>query len=251
MAFDPAVEEFLNRLRRSGLLDEKQVAAVVDGLAKAGADFSDPKKVAAALVQNETLTKWQAENLLRGKRRGFVLGKYRLLGLLGRGNSSVYEAEHSLMRRRCAIKILPAKNSSSSAAALARFQQEAKAVATLDHSNIVRAYDLGQDKDGKTVIHYFAMELVDGESFEERVARKGPLTAYQAIVDRGLWSISWRSSCALISSRPTMCVGSPSAPRMWTSSLTTPASFQLGQPTSYPRRRLIRRSPSTSRRRFC
>jgi len=180
MAFDPAVEEFLNRLRRSGLLDEKQVAAVVDGLAKAGADFSDPKKVAAALVQNETLTKWQAENLLRGKRRGFVLGKYRLLGLLGRGNSSVYEAEHSLMRRRCAIKILPAKNSSSSAAALARFQQEAKAVATLDHSNIVRAYDLGQDKDGKTVIHYFAMELVDGESFEERVARKGPLTAVAA-----------------------------------------------------------------------
>ncbi len=180
MAFDPAVEEFLNRLRRSGLLDEKQVAAVVDGLAKAGAEMGDPKKVAAALVQNETLTKWQAENLLRGKRRGFVLGKYRLLGLLGRGNSSVYEAEHSLMRRRCAIKILPAKNSSSSAAALARFQQEAKAVATLDHSNIVRAYDLGQDKDGKTVIHYFAMELVDGESFEERVARKGPLTAVAA-----------------------------------------------------------------------
>ena len=180
MAFDPAVEEFLNRLRRSGLLDEKQVAAVVDGLAKAGADFCDPKKVAAALVQNETLTKWQAENLLRGKRRGFVLGKYRLLGLLGRGNNSVYEAEHSLMRRRCAIKILPAKNSSSSAAALARFQQEAKAVATLDHTNIVRAYDLGQDKDGKTVIHYFAMELVDGESFEERVAREGPLSGVAA-----------------------------------------------------------------------
>jgi serine/threonine-protein kinase len=180
MPFAPAVEEFLNRLRRSGLLDEKQVAAVVDGLAKAGTDLSDPKKVAAALVQNETLTKWQAENLLRGKRRGFVLGKYRLLGLLGRGNSSVYIAEHSLMRRRCAIKILPAKNSSSSAAALARFQQEAKAVATLDHTNIVRAYDLGQDKDGKTVIHFFAMELVDGESFEERVARKGPLSAIAA-----------------------------------------------------------------------
>ena len=180
MSYTPAVEEFLNRLRRSGLLDEKQVAAVVGGLAKAGADLGDPKKVAAALVQNETLTKWQAENLLRGKRRGFVLGKYRLLGLLGRGNNSVYEAEHSLMRRRCAIKILPAKNSSSSAAAPARFQQEAKAVATLDHSNIVRAYDLGQDKDGKTVIHYFAMELVDGESFEERVAREGPLSAVAA-----------------------------------------------------------------------
>ncbi len=180
MAFSSAVEEFLHRLRRSGLVDEQEVGPLIDGLAKSGADFSDPKKVAAALVQNGTLTKWQAENLLRGKRRGFVLGKYRLLGLLGRGNSSVYVAEHSLMRRRCAIKILPAKSSSSSAAALARFQQEAKAVALLDHTNIVRAYDLGQDKDGKTVIHYFAMELVDGESFEERVAREGPLSGVEA-----------------------------------------------------------------------
>jgi serine/threonine protein kinase len=179
MQYTSAVEDFVSCLRRSGLVVESEADALIDGLAEAGVDVADPKKIAAALVRNETLTKWQAENLLRGKRRGFTLGKYRLLGLLGRGaNSSVYVAEHSLMRRRCAIKVLPVKSRSSSG--LSRFQQEARAVALLDHTNIVRAYDLGQDKDGKTVIHFFVMELVDGESFEERVTRDGPLSAVDA-----------------------------------------------------------------------
>jgi serine/threonine-protein kinase len=176
----PALESFLNCLRRSGLIDEDEAGRIVEDLAKAGVDVRDPKKVAAALVQNGTLTKWQAENLLRGKRRGFMLGKYRLLGLLGRGaDSSVYKAEHILMRRPCAIKVLPAKNLSGTAA-LARFQREARAVSKLDHVNIVRAYDLGRDKDGKTDIHFLVMELVEGESFEERVARDGPLPAVDA-----------------------------------------------------------------------
>ncbi len=179
MQYTPAVEEFVTSLRRSGLVAESEVDVLIDGLAQAGVDVTDRKKIAAGLVRNETLTKWQAENLLRGKRRGFTLGKYRLLGLLGRGaNSSVYEAEHSLMRRRCAIKVLPVKSRSQSG--LSQFQQEARAVALLDHINIVRAYDLGQEKDGKAVIHFFVMELVDGESFEERVARKGPLGAVEA-----------------------------------------------------------------------
>jgi eukaryotic-like serine/threonine-protein kinase len=179
MQYTPAVEDFLNCLRRSGLVDEDATDRLIEPLAQTGVDVSDVKAVAAALVKNQTLTAWQAENLLRGKRRGFLLGKYRLLSLLGRGaSSSVYVAEHSLMHRRCAIKILPAKNLNSSS--LARFQQEARASAMLAHSNIVRTYDLGQDKDGKTVIHFLVMELVDGESFEDRVTRDGPLPAVEA-----------------------------------------------------------------------
>jgi serine/threonine-protein kinase len=179
MQYTPAVEDFLNCLRRSGLVDDDETDGLIEPLAQAGVDVGDVQQVAAALVKNETLTAWQAENLLRGRRRGFLLGKYRLLSLLGRGgHNSVYVAEHSLMHRRCAIKILPAKNLSSSA--LARFQQEARAIAMLAHTNIVRAYDLGQDKDGKTVIHFLVMELVEGESFEDRVTRDGPLPAVEA-----------------------------------------------------------------------
>ena len=93
------------------------------------------------------LTRWQAEKLLNGKHRGFFLGKYRLLSLLGKGGmSSVYLAEHVVMRRRCAIKVLPT-NRVNDTSYLGRFHREAQAVAALDHPNIVRAYDV--DKESK------------------------------------------------------------------------------------------------------
>ena len=181
MQYTPAVENFLNCWQRSGLVNERETDALIDGLAQAGVDVRDPKKIAAALVRNETLTKWQAENLLRGKRSAASCwGSTDCWGCwVGGANNSVYIGEHSLMRLRGAIKVLPTKHLSSSSTALSRFQQEARAVALLDHTNIVRAYDLGQDKDGKSVVHFFVMELVDGETLKSALratARCRPLT---------------------------------------------------------------------------
>jgi len=180
MPLTPKVESFLTCLRQSGLVEGDRVDALQKDLARAKTNSGDPRAVAEILVRDQTLTTWQAENLLRGKRRGFVLDKYRLLSPLGRGGmSAVYLAEHSLMRRRCAIKVLPAKNLSDRSS-LDRFHQEARAVAQLDHTNIVRAYDVGKVMDGDTEIHFFAMELVEGENLEERVARAGPLPIVEA-----------------------------------------------------------------------
>jgi len=180
MAMTPTVETFLTCLRQSGLVAGDRVDALQKDLAGAKTNAGDPRAIAKALVREQTLTPWQAENLLRGKRRGFVLDKYRLLSPLGRGGmSTVYLAEHSLMRRRCAIKVLPAKNLSDRTS-LDRFHQEARAVAQLDHTNIVRAYDVGKVMDGNTAIHFFAMELVEGESLQERVSREGPLPTVEA-----------------------------------------------------------------------
>jgi eukaryotic-like serine/threonine-protein kinase len=103
-----------------------------------------------------------------------------LLSPLGRGGmNAVYLAEHRLMRRRCAIKILPEKELGEQST-VERFQREARAVALLDHTNIVRAYDFGKVTDGNRPIHFFAMELVEGESLEERVVRDGPLLPVEA-----------------------------------------------------------------------
>ncbi len=174
------VETFLTCLRHSGLIDDNRLATLRKEVQKAGTGAGDAKTLSESLVRDETLTAWQAENLLRGKRRGFVLDKYRLLGPLGRGGmNAVYLAEHSLMRRRCAIKILPAKQLGDQSS-VERFHREARAVALLDHTNIVRAYDVGKVVDGNTPIHFFAMELVEGENLEERVAREGPLSPVDA-----------------------------------------------------------------------
>jgi eukaryotic-like serine/threonine-protein kinase len=180
MPFTLTLKSFLDCLTRSGFVDRNRVAALLLQLTKEGVNVGEPRAIAAALVRDGTLTPWQAENLLRGKHRGFVLGKYRLLSLLGRGGmSAVYLAEHSLMRRRCALKILPAQKLGDSSH-LARFHREARALAALDHSNIVRAYDVDQALDGKTEVHFFVMEFVEGESLHDRVTRAGPMTPFDS-----------------------------------------------------------------------
>ena len=84
--------------------------------------------------------------------------------------SSVYLAEHVLMQRRVAIKVLP-KNRVEDTSYLARFHREAQAAAALDHRNIVRAYDV--DNDGS--IHYLVMEYVEGRDLQHIVKEDGPL----------------------------------------------------------------------------
>lgn len=86
--------------------------------------------------------------------------------------SSVYLAEHIVMRRRCAIKVLPQKRVSDTSY-LGRFHREAQAVASLDHPNIVRAYDVDHQADRDTDIHFLVMEFVDGQSLQELVLKSG------------------------------------------------------------------------------
>jgi eukaryotic-like serine/threonine-protein kinase len=84
--------------------------------------------------------------------------------------SSVYLAEHELMRRRVAIKVLP-QNRVNDSSYLERFRLEARAVAKLDDPNIVRAYDI--DNEGN--IHYIVMEYVEGQDLHQIVVANGPL----------------------------------------------------------------------------
>jgi tRNA A-37 threonylcarbamoyl transferase component Bud32 len=100
--------------------------------------------------------------------------------------SQVYLAEHTLMKRKVAIKVLPS-NRVADSTYLERFRIEARAAAKLDDPNIVRAYDI--DNDGNT--HYIVMEYVEGQDLHQLVRDKGPLqyekaADYIAQVARGL-----------------------------------------------------------------
>src|SRR4029077_20311278 len=91
------------------------------------------------------------------------------------GMGSVYLCEHLSMRRRVAIKVLPISKAQDSSA-LDRVYREARAVAALDHPNIVRAHDI--DHDDK--LHFLVMEYVDGSSFQDIVKKHGPLPIERA-----------------------------------------------------------------------
>ncbi len=174
------VETFLSVLRKSGLVDRDRLDAALKSYAPAEGADDDPVPLSDHLIAENLLSRWQTEKLLQGKHRGYFLGKYKLLALLGKGGmSSVYLAEHLLLRRRCALKVLPAKRVDDSSY-LERFHREAQAVAALDHPNIVRAYDVDHQADGERQIHFLVMEHVDGQSLQELVAEKGVVSFLDA-----------------------------------------------------------------------
>jgi len=169
-----SVEEFLELVRRSGLVDDARLAPVVKPWV--GHPGLPPEPLLAALVASGLLTRWQIDQLLKGKYKGFTLGKYRLLKLLGSGGmSSVYLAEHATLRSKAAVKVLPRKRVSQTSY-LARFEQEARLAARLNHPNIVRTFDL----DTEGTVHYIAMEYVEGTDLHAKVKREGPLPVRQA-----------------------------------------------------------------------
>lgn len=165
-------KNFLELVQRSGLVDENELAESVRRLEAlhGGSLPEDGVAVAEHLIQENHLTRWHCEKLFDRKYKGFFLGNYKLLGHLGTGGmSSVYLAEHRLMRQRRAIKVLP-KSRVADSSYLARFQREAQATATLRHRNIVRAYDV--DNEGDT--HYLVMEYVAGSDLNSLVKERAP-----------------------------------------------------------------------------
>ena len=110
------------------------------------------------------------------KKGSFVAGKYRIIDEIGRGGMGVvYNAEDTTLARRVAIKVLP-EIFTGDPERLARFEREAKLLASLNHPNIATIHGL-EETDGK---RFLVMELVEGETLAERIGR-GPLPIEQTL----------------------------------------------------------------------
>ncbi len=107
---------------------------------------------------------------------GTRLGPYEILSPLGAGGmGEVYRARDTRLERVIAVKVLP-ESVAADAERLRRFEQEAKAVAALNHPNILSVHDIGQQGG----IRYIVTELLDGQSLLEKL-RDGPLPSRRAI----------------------------------------------------------------------
>jgi serine/threonine protein kinase len=169
------IAAFLDVVRKSGLIDDARLEEAVAAWPDQAAAL--PGELVQALIDQDLLTPWQADQLRKGRHKGFMLGKYRLLKLLGAGGmSSVYLAENTTLRGKVAIKVLPRKFTDQTSY-LARFEREAQIAWRLSHPNIVRAFDLEQSGN----IHYIPMEYVDGIDLHAKVKQDGPLSVEQAV----------------------------------------------------------------------
>jgi serine/threonine-protein kinase len=110
--------------------------------------------------------------------RAKQLGQYRLKRLIGSGGmGEVYLAEHVLMKRPCAIKVIRPEKAGDPKV-LARFEREVQATAKLSHWNSVDIYDYGRTDDGT---FYYVMEYLPGMNLSELVRSYGPMPSARAL----------------------------------------------------------------------
>src|ERR1700728_1176711 len=107
---------------------------------------------------------------------GTKLGPYEILGPIGAGGmGEVYRASDTRLGREVALKIVPG-SFAQDADRLRRFEQEARAVAALNHPNILAVFDIGQHEGSP----FLVSELLEGESLREMLDR-GPLAQRKTI----------------------------------------------------------------------
>lgn len=181
MAAVTSTDQFLDLVHKSELVESDVLNAFLEELSQSEDSPSDAKGLASAMVRAGLITKFQGRQLLLGRWRGFFIqGKYKLMRLLGTGGMArVYLCQHVTLDRLVAVKFLPLEAGSNSQQTK-RFYREAKAVAALNHPNIVRVFDI----DNADKLHFMVLEYVDGPNLHELVQEQGtlsPATAAQYI----------------------------------------------------------------------
>lgn len=171
-------DEYLERLANGERVSVDEYANQYPELA------DDIREVFPALEAMKSLsTEWKKTVVHHhaGPKLPFQLGDYRLERQIGRGGMGVvYEAEHTSLRRRVAIKILRLQSLNTDKD-IARFHREAQSAAGLHHTNIVPVFDFGEAEG----FHYIAMQLIQGEGLDVVVDRlKQPKTTDSNNPDR-------------------------------------------------------------------
>jgi len=158
------------------LITKKQVESCLE-LVKKSEQIGLVSSIEEVLVKQGILSDAQVQELreicLLGE-NGEVFGVYRLGRLVGQGGmGKVYEAVHEIIGRRVALKVVTAQTDNNTA----RFYQEIRALAKLNHPNIVIIYDAGKIN-GK---NFYAMELLPGPSLNTLVDAKNHLNEKEAL----------------------------------------------------------------------
>jgi eukaryotic-like serine/threonine-protein kinase len=168
--------DLLPVIRRSGILSDRQFEEI-SGKVSGGEYPAETRALAERLVAEGILTVFQANRLLLNKSHGLVVGPYVILDRLGAGGRGrVFKAQHRLMGRLAALKVI-APQIAKRASSIARFHREMRLIGRLDHPNVVRAFDADQVGD----LLYIVMEYVAGRSLDRVIEYRNSLPAAEVI----------------------------------------------------------------------
>jgi len=171
---------FCRAVQLSGLISDEQLGQVVEAACRETvgpplqlSEVTD-QQIAQQAVRLELITPWQAEQLKKGRTK-FTLGEYLVFDEIGKGGMGhVFKAEHQMLGRIEAIKVLPMEKSSP--ASVASFQREIRAHAQLDHQNLARLTYAGREG----TRYFFVTEYVPGQDLRRLVRSQGRLSAGEA-----------------------------------------------------------------------
>lgn len=185
------IQDVLTLVRKSRVVDDIRLTVFLDllhttGLIPAGTAPNHPNtrderqltpaSTLSLMVEQGLLTRYQADELAAGRWWGLCIGGYRILEPIGRGGMGrVFLAEHGLLAKQVAVKVL-VRDLQADPAARDRFLREARAAGAVDHPNVVRVFDIDAEHEPP----FLVMEYVDGVSLQAAVARHGAFSAGEA-----------------------------------------------------------------------
>src|SRR5262245_11109575 len=172
MAIETAAD-LIRELESCQLIDPTHIDLVSIEMAP---QFPLARDLTRELVKRGWLTTFQANRLVQGQGQSLVFREYRLLDRLGEGGmGAVFKAQHSIMDRTVALKVIK-KDHSITEDTLRRFRQEIRAAAKVSHTNIVQAFE-AFDVGGQLCL---VMEYVEGTDLGHMLKERGRLGALEA-----------------------------------------------------------------------
>ena len=167
-----AIADLRQRILDAGLVSESVLDQAIAQLTE-----TTPESLIDALLAKNLLTEYQAGRLLAGHTDGYFLEKYKLLEQLDASEQGmVFLAEHVELKRTALVRVLP-DACVQDAERFAEFQREARAIAALEHPNLVSIYDVGESRGRRFLIS----ESVRGITLSDYVSRMGQFHAADAL----------------------------------------------------------------------
>ncbi len=166
-------ERIANRALDLGIVSDQEIHGIWTELGSRNVPANDLLQLC---VRRGVLTNYQVELLLKGDRRGFFFGDYKVLYYIGSGTfARVYRAVHKKTGKVVAVKVLRRRLSDSESHS-SLFIREGELGQTLDHPNIVHVHEVySQDR-----LHFLVMDFVEGWSLREFVKSRKRIDAVEA-----------------------------------------------------------------------